>query len=213
MCRLKRANLHPSEERRSRSEMKAIIFLLLLGALCFTTSLAEDTSDKKKKDREDELAFSQDDAIERALLQLFAKVQDKEEGDDKGKIQDEDDDDDLLALLQDEGDEGEAESVKEQDGDDDEGAAQLLKKRLRFRFPCRGRRCFSPYWKLKRMARKMISMGRQTTSMGGKMSSMSSTLIRDSRSMSAMAGQMKALGRRMSAFGRRLLFLHWPYHG
>ena len=197
--------------------MKAIIFLLLLGALCYTTSLADEDSSKRKKD---ELAFSQDgddDAIERALLQLFAKAQD-EEGDDEGNIQDDDDNDnDLLALLQGEDDEGEGESVKEQD-DDDEGAAQHL-RRFRFPFPrpCRRgglRRCFPPFlfW-LKKIAKKLIKMGSLTTKMGGKMSAMSSLLIRDGKKMSGMGGDMTTLGKSMCILGKKLLFLHFPFRG
>ena len=222
---------HPSEERNQDPKMKATIFLLLLGALCWTSALAEESSAKKRKDVVDELVFAQDEddsdsdgAIEKALRQVLAKLQGDEEDEGEGKSQDGGDDvDSLLALLQDEEDEGEGETVKEQGDDDDEGTAQILvpvKRRLcrgrrcrpPFHFPCRGRRCSSPLWRLKKYARMLISMGGKASSMGGRMLSMSSTLMRDGRSMGSMENQLKSLGRSMSSFGRKLLFFRWPYY-
>ena len=123
--------------------MKASVFICLLtGALCFTCTVA-DHSSNKKKDTINELVFTQegeDSSDDGVLAQVISRMIQKE-----------------LAQQQDD----DRELVQEQDDDgDDDADTEQLKKKLTIR------RRYYPYFKLKLLGRRLLSLGRQVSSIG-----------------------------------------------
>ena len=190
----------------------AVIIFLLVGALCFTSAFAEESKQKLEKEAE-KLALSQDDddgVLEKVLMKMLVKMQDDKEGDYAEKEGEEDTE--ALADMQDEEDD---DSAQEQDNDEEEGSDQHIRCRGKrcFPRPCHGRRCHPPIYKIKLLARKLISFGSQAQSIGGKLLSLSSTLRRLSSSLGSYGRQLKSLGLSMSSLGRKLLMFHYPYRG
>lgn len=177
--------------------MKTSTFVafLLVGALCWTCTVASD--DKKREEKVDQQEDDADRVLEKILMKMLVNEQDtdavEKEDDGLAELQESDEEDDIM---------------KQDDNDEQDEAAE---QHSVYKPGCYGRRCSFPTYKVKLFGRQLLSFGIKAKALGVRILLVSKALKKLSFNLGSYGLQLKRLGVSLSVIGKKLLSFRSGY--